>query len=508
MPALDTRALTIQSPSSSPFRNDFRGAFTKNHNYRMEFTKGHYERTYQQNIKDPFKLNYLSFETTRQVNQDKKLRAKQQDTEKMKYEAEAHQIKRAIVSQYEQHFGIVIELKEQELLFKNFDTRQLEMVMEKKLAEQKQYLAAQLIQSRFRGFLCRKWYSKVHEIRVLVAIKIQRLWRVYYRRVVLPGRQKRSEREVVILVQSCLRGYSTRKGLATERSQQKMELAFEYFEGIKRKMEDDAILKILFRLKKFSRAKRLKRLSFMQEKQNAKGKKGKVSTSKKKNAASASAPPKTTVHKPAPRVSVVSPSPGGTQQHSNDNLQGHRDSIVSKGGEPSPDPSKSAMSHHQDKPAHPDEGQNLHTVEEKEEASKTLPSQMNESQPELAKAPEIENQNKETELSKETEPRDPEHHEKDHESDHKEEKPDDEHGHSAGNAENPDHPENPDHQDHSQENAQPSAENAVTVAAEKSSEISQEKLADDKTPDDKPPKEPSAEGGAQGKSEEGQDHKS
>jgi len=65
IPLLDTRALTIQSPSNSPFRNDVRGAFTKNFNYRMEFTKGHYERTFLQNIKDPFKLNYLSFETTR-----------------------------------------------------------------------------------------------------------------------------------------------------------------------------------------------------------------------------------------------------------------------------------------------------------------------------------------------------------------------------------------------------------------------------------------------------------
>mmetsp|Transcript_15433 Transcript_15433/g.23737 ORF Transcript_15433/g.23737 Transcript_15433/m.23737 type:complete len:265 (+) Transcript_15433:891-1685(+) len=263
----------------------------------------------------------------------------------MKYEAEAHHIKRAIVGQYEQHFGIIITQKEQEVLFKNFDTRQLEMVMKKKLAEQKQFLAAQLIQSRFRGFLCRKWYSKVHEIRVLVAIKIQRLWRTYYRRIVLPGRQKRSEREVVILIQSCVRGYVTRRGLASERNHQKMELTFEYFEQIKRKMEEDAILKILFRLKKFSRAKRLKRLSFMQEKQNAKGKKGKVLSSKKKNVSNASAPAKTTPapHKPVapPRASVVAPSPNVTQQHSNDQINIPRDSTVTnKGDHPTPDPSK------------------------------------------------------------------------------------------------------------------------------------------------------------------------
>jgi len=63
------------------------------------------------------------------------------------------------------------------------------MVLKKKVAEHKQYVAAQMIQSRFRGFICRKWYSKVHEIRVIVATKIQRLWRRYYKEVVIPRRR-------------------------------------------------------------------------------------------------------------------------------------------------------------------------------------------------------------------------------------------------------------------------------------------------------------------------------
>ena len=85
---------------------------------------------------------------------------------------------------------------------------------------------------------------------------------------------------VVTQIQSCLRGFIDRRQLLLERNQQKMNLNYEYFSNIKKQIEDDAILKVMFFIRKLSRKKKLKRMSFMQEKHNAKGKKGKVANKK------------------------------------------------------------------------------------------------------------------------------------------------------------------------------------------------------------------------------------
>ena len=51
------------------------GAYTKNVAYKMEFTKGHVERTTKMShiIQEPFKRNYLSFESTKKYNMKKNL---------------------------------------------------------------------------------------------------------------------------------------------------------------------------------------------------------------------------------------------------------------------------------------------------------------------------------------------------------------------------------------------------------------------------------------------------
>ena len=72
--------------------------------------------------------------------------------------------------------------------------------MKKKLSDKKQYIAAVTIQAQFRGFMCRKWYERVHHIRTLVATKMQRLWRRYYRQVVIPREQAARERDVAPLI--------------------------------------------------------------------------------------------------------------------------------------------------------------------------------------------------------------------------------------------------------------------------------------------------------------------
>jgi len=80
------------------------------------------------------------------------------------------------------------------------DDKGLEIILKKKLAVKKQFLAAQTIQARFRGYMCRKWYRDVNAIRTSVAIKVQRLWRNYHKKIVIPRNQRARERAVVHIV--------------------------------------------------------------------------------------------------------------------------------------------------------------------------------------------------------------------------------------------------------------------------------------------------------------------
>lgn len=80
------------------------------------------------------------------------------------------------------------------------DDKGLEIVLKKKLAMKKQFIAAQVIQARFRGYICRKWYLEVHEIRTKVAVKVQRLWRRYYNNIVIPRQQRAREQAVILIV--------------------------------------------------------------------------------------------------------------------------------------------------------------------------------------------------------------------------------------------------------------------------------------------------------------------
>ena len=89
--------------------------------------------------------------------------------------------------------------------------------MKKKLANKKQQIAALIIQTRFRGYLIRKWYLEVHRIRTSVAIRVQRLWRRYYDNIVLPRKQEIREQDGAPIVQKALRGYLARKMIKSDK---------------------------------------------------------------------------------------------------------------------------------------------------------------------------------------------------------------------------------------------------------------------------------------------------
>lgn len=170
-------------------------------------------------------------------------------------------------------------------------------MLKKKLLQQRQFVCAQTIQKVFRGYICRKWYRQVHEIRTVVAIKWQRLWRRYYRRVVEPRKQRERELAVVTIIQKSCRGYLSRRRTQIERADQIIEQNYQYFRAMRQKAEFPAAVMIYIHMKRWYaklRAKRLKEMERKARMQNAKGK-GKKGAPKKKPAAkpAAATAPKT-----------------------------------------------------------------------------------------------------------------------------------------------------------------------------------------------------------------------
>ena len=82
------------------------------------------------------------------------------------------------------------------------------------------------IQSRFRGFLCRKWYAKVHKIRTEAAVRIQRFWRSHYATWVKIRNHWSDVEDVVEWVQCCVKGFLSRKKVSRERGEQRIEATY------------------------------------------------------------------------------------------------------------------------------------------------------------------------------------------------------------------------------------------------------------------------------------------
>lgn len=75
------------------------------------------------------------------------------------------------------------------------------------------------------------------------------------------------------IIQKACRGYLDRKKILSARNHQKMNLHFQYFEKVKYKMEFDAVIKIVYNMKKYARKKIRRREELAAKKAAAKGKK-------------------------------------------------------------------------------------------------------------------------------------------------------------------------------------------------------------------------------------------
>ena len=149
--------------------------------------------------------------------------------------------------------------------------------MSRRLALHKQALAASKIQGLARGHMARQWVRRYKAFKSQAIVKIQRAWREYNERVVVPRKRHEAIVANIGTVQKFCKGYLVCKFYQKERSVIKIDETARYFEYIKNKMEMDAICLIIYNMKKHLKKMKKKRAK------KKKGKKGKKGSKKKRN---------------------------------------------------------------------------------------------------------------------------------------------------------------------------------------------------------------------------------
>lgn len=163
-------------------------------------SKDHVELICKQNLQKKLQNHLKSFDSNKSMEKEELLQKHSRMLKNLKLPAQYIQ-KYKIMQHYRERYGVILTPKEQKKYFNALDDKGLEIILKKKLAKKKQVMAAQIIQTWVRGHLCRKWYSNILKLRELMAIKIQRLWRRYYRRVVLPRYLRAKQIQVIGMIQ-------------------------------------------------------------------------------------------------------------------------------------------------------------------------------------------------------------------------------------------------------------------------------------------------------------------
>ena len=117
----------------------------KNFKYRMEFTRDHHETAIKSRIPEPFKRNYISFETTKKENLARNLFQKRRSTYVMQQSTQQFQVKEKMLQEFRDKFQIVLSPMEEVQISKQFDEVGMQLYLNKKLQEKRQFVSAATI---------------------------------------------------------------------------------------------------------------------------------------------------------------------------------------------------------------------------------------------------------------------------------------------------------------------------------------------------------------------------
>lgn len=109
--------------------------------------------------------------------------------------------------------------------------------------QRKMVKAAVKIQTLFRGFKARKFYSSYLQNKIRLAVKVQIVWKRHYASILEKRRQQQEYIDKVTFIQACVRGFLIRKNIR-QNLIDKLNNIQEYFDDMKEFVDNDSAITI------------------------------------------------------------------------------------------------------------------------------------------------------------------------------------------------------------------------------------------------------------------------
>ena len=246
--------------------NDIRGTLVKLSSISAPITKPHFAIMQKDPDLNPFSINTLTNSTTRKLLQQKSISHRMSSITIAKDRHSEMKQKNDLITSYKVNYGITFKSKEISKIISQVDLVGLNVILQKKLGEKKQEIAATTIQSAYRGYLMRKWYNEYHGYRVQAANRIKLFWKHHYLHTIVPRNYLLQNMDAVKHVQSVCKGYLARqKCLRMQKGEnewniRKIDNTYDFFEEKKKELQNEMWYVLVYYAKKFMKNEQNKRL--------------------------------------------------------------------------------------------------------------------------------------------------------------------------------------------------------------------------------------------------------
>lgn len=130
----------------------------------------------------------------------------------------------SLYDKYQKEQGLYFSEKDKNKLFgPQYDKAQMEMLISLKMFQQREHIAAVMIQSRWRCYRVKQWYDLITALRITAVKKIQKNWGIYRVISVGPKLVKARKFKAAIVVQKFIKGYLGNKKAIRQLMESKVE---------------------------------------------------------------------------------------------------------------------------------------------------------------------------------------------------------------------------------------------------------------------------------------------
>ena len=218
-------------------------------------------------IENPFADYSMNLQAIKKEKHAAWLVRKQVKADQIQVQIKEMEKKLDIYRHYKDQLGITLTKKERKKVLDKYNETGVEVLMGRKLFNQKQVTAAMRIQTWWRMHKLFSWFNLIRKIRAEAACKVQKAWKNFRLLRIVPKMMSNERQGAAVTIQKHLRGYLVLKEYSTQLSDIKMNSLVNYFDKMKIEMHTDMQIKIAYYVRKH-----LKKLA-KEKKKTTKGKK-------------------------------------------------------------------------------------------------------------------------------------------------------------------------------------------------------------------------------------------